>query len=169
MVRSPWTQPGKQTRICVSTSPFFQLLKTYRYLTDLKKERETQKKPARRRQPRHKKVGAAERCTATSTCLLGTQVKNKKKTTNAIWNKRTTGRRTRWPQINEIFCLIISTACPVFLYFLYLFFFNVFVQMCDWQRQQQTSGVSAVRGFVAAGRGGKKALRSAGNTRLKQI
>lgn len=30
------------------------------------KQKKPQKKPARRRQPRHKKVGAAERCTATS-------------------------------------------------------------------------------------------------------
>lgn len=42
---------------------------------------------------------------------------------NAIWNKSTTGRGTRRPQIHEIFCLIISTARPVFLYYYYFFSF----------------------------------------------
>lgn len=40
---------------------------------------------------------------------------------NAIWNKSTTGRGTRRPQIHEIFCLIISTARPVFLCYYYFF------------------------------------------------
>lgn len=43
---------------------------------------------------------------------------------NAIWNKSTTGRGTRRPQIHEIFCLIISTARPVFLYYYYFFSFS---------------------------------------------
>lgn len=98
-----------------------------------------------------KKVGAAEHCTATSdmfTWHINQTPPPPQK--NAIWNKSTTGRGTRRPQIHEIFCLIISTARPVFLYY---YFFFLLVQSYDWS-------VSAVQGFVvlaAAGRGGKSA------------
>lgn len=124
MVQSRWTQRGKQTRICDFIrsridSLFFQSAKTK--ISGIEKPRGSLWRDIT---PfpflLTKKVGAAERCTATSDMFTWHINQTSPPKKNAIWN---TGRGTRRPQLHEIFCLIISTARPVFIIIIIFFSF----------------------------------------------
>lgn len=149
--------PMNAARVCISIR---RSSSCWKLANLLKKTTKTKTEEAR---PRHEKGGSCRAPRSQqATCLLGTQVK---KTKQKLMQYETNERQEE-EHVEHRWMRYVVSALHVQRLSIFIHFFRC--QVYDWQRQQPTSCVSAVRGAVAAG-GEEKAPRSAGNTRLKQI